>query len=81
MYKTIIKIDKEERGRVTLKFNKGNYETEMWFDDESQFQGFCFALKMMLAMGADSFGCTVPDSETTEKQDDDKNTEGDHQPG
>ena len=50
MYKPIIKIERETSGRVTLKINKGNYEDHIWFDDEAQFQGFCYAFKMMMAM-------------------------------
>lgn len=76
MYKTIIKIDREAEGGVILKFNKGIYETQMFFDDEAQFQAFCLALKMMLEMKADSLGCMVPDPVITEKQD--ENNKGNH---
>ena len=79
MYQPIIKIEREEDGRVTLKFNKGKFETQMWFDDESQFQGFLFGLKTMLAMGADSIGCCIPCPEVNDNQN--ENSEGDHQPG
>lgn len=79
MYKPIIKIERETSGRVTLKINKGNYEDHIWFDDEAQFQGFCYAFKMMMAMGAESFGCYIPGPEVNDSQN--ENSEGDHQPG
>ena len=79
MYKPIIKIERETTGRVTLKINKGNYEDHIWFDDEAQFQGFCYAFKMMMAMGAESFGCCIPGPEVHDSQN--ENSEGDHQPG
>jgi len=79
MYKPIIKIEREEDGRVTLKFNKGKFETQMWFDDEAQFQGFLFGLKTMVAMGADSIGCSIPGTDVNNNQN--ENSEGDHQPG
>ena len=79
MYKPIIKIERETSGRVTLKINKGNYEDHIWFDDEAQFQGFYFALSMMMSMGAASFGCCIPGPGVNDNQD--EATEGDNQPG
>ena len=79
MYKPILKIEREEDGKVILKFNKGNFEHQMWFDNEAQFQGFYFALSMMMSMGAASFGCYIPGPEVNDNQN--ENSEGDHQPG
>lgn len=79
MYKPILKIEREEDGKVILKFNKGNFEHQMWFDSEAQFQGFYFALSMMMSMGAASFGCCIPGPGVNDNQD--EATEGDNQPG
>jgi hypothetical protein len=51
----------------------------MWFDSEAQFQGFYFALSMMMSMGAASFGCCIPGPGLNDNQD--EATEGDNQPG
>ena len=79
MYKPVIKIEREEDGRVNLIINSGIVEDHIWFDDETHFQGFCYAFKMMLAMGAESFGYFIPDSKENNSQN--ENTEGDNQPG
>ncbi|WP_197020347.1 hypothetical protein [Prevotella sp. P6B1] len=45
-----------------MTFNDGQIESHMWFDDESQFQGFVFVLGMMISSGANSFGCIIDTS-------------------
>ena len=71
MNKPILQIEKDPMGMVTLKFNKGTSDTQMWFDNEDQFQAFVFLLKTMVSMGAVSCGCEVPEQEPLENKDQD----------
>ena len=60
MYKPVIRKETSVSGLVTLTFNDGRTDTQMYFIDESVFQGFVFALRYMISSGAESVGCMIP---------------------
>ena len=60
MYKPVIRKETSASGLVTLTFNDGRTDTQMYFIDESVFQGFVFALRCLVSLGADSVGCMIP---------------------
>lgn len=60
MYKPVLRKETNERGIVTLTFNDGQVDAQIRFFDESAFQGFVFALRCLVSLGADSVGCMIP---------------------
>lgn len=60
MYKPVLRKETNERGIVTLTFNDGQVDSQIRFIDESVFQGFVFALRCLVSLGADSVGCMIP---------------------
>ena len=60
MYKPVLRKETNERGIVTLTFNDGQATEQIRFVDESVFQGFVFALRCLVSLGADSVGCMIP---------------------